>query len=152
MNCFHWSSFHSTKLHITKTLSFWAHLTKRMREQRQPMPASRLHDGRWLLFNQRCSLPSSQAGTSACTALYHSVISQALIFSSCKPISWLTPLSMSLRALSRDSLCKKPFTRARVCVHPENKVPLVLLVWCQGQFLIPFYKAFLLLMQQLVDY
>lgn len=119
MNCFIDSLFLQPNCTLPRRCLCWAHLTKCMRAQRQPRSAGRLHDGRTLLSSQSCSFPSSQARTSACIALYHSVISQALILSSCKPISWLTPLSMSLRALSRDSLCKKPFTRARVCAPRE---------------------------------
>lgn len=90
---------------------------------------------------------------SPCITSYHiSGIFQSLIFSSCEPIRLLTLLSCLLQRYLGIHYLRSHFSPVCMCVHPENKVPLVLLVWCQGQFLIPFYKAFLLLMQQLVGY
>lgn len=108
--------------------------------------------GRGRVWNRAAPLLPQTALSPWITSYHFSVIFQSLIFSSCEPIGWLTPLSCFLQRYLGIRYLRSHFTRVWMCVHPENKVPLVLVVWCQAQFLIPFYKALLLLMQQLVDY
>lgn len=154
---FHWFSFHSTKLHFTKTLLLRSSAWTNTRTHRWAVGSGRKgSQGRREGSLWKQSRPTLLRPRPALSPTYHtsyhiSGISQSLIFSSCEPIGLLTPLSCCLQRYLGIRYLRAVFP---VCgwVRLENKVPLVLLVWCQGQFLIPFYKAFLLLMQQLVGY
>ena len=159
------------KIHLTKILCLWHHSWRNTREstgKTYSAVGSEMKGSPW----QQVGWFLEQRSLSSQCFLYISHLSCLSHFFQL----WANQIADTPPActgvLSRDSLFKKPFYPcvcgfvcgwggglrvcvcgfACVCAHPENKVPLVLWAWCQGQFLILVYKAFLLLMQQLADY